>query len=154
MSFCEHPALGKMTVTTGLNTVKADTLRLRRADGSVDDFDEKLTTMDAAINSAGTIATDTAGTGEVELISGNQLRLLGPGMTTSVNLFGNKLPDDDGNSSFIECLRNCECRRICDQRENWNSDAPGSKRWDSSDSFCYGRHFGGVYGYVSARSWI
>ncbi len=46
-----------MTATTGLEQVNADILRLRRANGSIDDVDALLTTIDAAIVSANTILT-------------------------------------------------------------------------------------------------
>ena len=84
--------------TTGLTSITADVLKLRRADGTTTDLDTKLTELDDDIEDANTIATDTAGVGEVELISGNQLRVLGPGLTTSVNLFGNKINLDVDSS--------------------------------------------------------
>jgi len=84
--------------TTGLRSITADVLKLRRADGTTTDLDTKLAQLDDDIEDANTIATDTAGVGEVELISGNQLRVLGPGLTTSVNLFGNKINLDVDSS--------------------------------------------------------
>jgi len=87
-----------MTTCTGLEKINADTLRLRRSDGTTTDLDAKLTELDDDITEANTIATDTAGVGEVELVSGNQLRVLGPGLTTSVNLFGNKINLDVDSS--------------------------------------------------------
>jgi len=87
-----------MTTCTGLEKINADILRLRRSDGTTTDLDAKLTELDDDITEANTIATDTAGVGEVELVSGNQLRVLGPGLTTSVNLFGNKINLDVDSS--------------------------------------------------------